>query len=231
MTGLEKITARIEAQARERARVVLQKAEEDCCRLAEEYAARAEQTRTRIAEEAAAAREVMISSTRSAVEKEERELIAATRKALVDEAFDAAKKELFSTDYGKYRELLVALLVNALLEQDRITKQSIEMGDEVEEVERFEVLLNAADRERFGTAVVEGARRVTERRIGAANAAKLCLAPDTADIDGGLVLRLGNVELNCSLSVVLADLRTEMECRVAELLFRPEEEKEEQAEN
>ena len=226
MTGLEKITARIEAQARERAREMLQKAEEDCCRLAEEYAARAEQARERIANEAATAREVMISATRAGVEKEHRELIAATRTALLDEAFEEAKRALFSTDYGKYRELLVALLVNALLEQDRVTKQSIEMGDEVEEVERFEVLLNAADRERFGAAVVDGARRVAERRIGAANAAKLCLAAQSADIDGGLVLRFGNVELNCSLSVVLADLRTEMEGRVAELLFHREEEAE-----
>ena len=226
MTGLEKITARIEAQARERARLMLQKAEEDCCQMAEEYAAKAEQARVRIAEEAAAAREVMISATRAAVEKEQRELMATTRTALLDEAFEQAKKALFSTDYGKYRELLVALLVNALLEQDRITKQSIEMGDEVEEIEHFEVLLNKTDRESFGSAVVEGARRVAERRIGAANAAKLVLAADAADIDGGLVLRLGNVELNCSLAVVMADLRAELEDRVAELLFHREEEAE-----
>ena len=226
MTGLEKITARIEAQARERARLMLQKAEEDCCQMAEEYAAKAEQARVRIAEEAAAEREVMICATRAAVEKEQRELIAATRTALLDEAFEEAKKALFSTDYGKYRELLVALLVNALLEQDRITKQSIEMGDEVEEIEHFEVLLNKNDRESFGSAVVEGARRVAERRIGVANAAKLMLAADTANIDGGLVLRLGNVELNCSLAVVMADLRAELEDRVAELLFHSEAEAE-----
>ena len=106
------------------------------------------------------------------------------------------------------------------------TKQSIEMGDEVEEIEHFEVLLNKNDRESFGSAVVEGARRVAERRIGAANAAKLMLAADTANIDGGLVLRLGNVELNCSLAVVMADLRAELEDRVAELLFHSEAEAE-----
>ena len=192
--------------------------------MAEEYAAKAEQTRARIAEEAAAKREMMISATRAGVEKEQRELIASTRKALLDEAFEEAKKTLFSTDYGKYRELLVALLVNALLEQDRITKQSIEMGDEVEEIERFEVLLNKNDRESFGAYVVDGARRDAERRIGAENAAKLVLATDTAPIDGGLVLRLGNVELNCSLSAVLADLRAGLENRVAELLFHSEKE-------
>lgn len=223
MTGLEKITARIVAEGRERARVLLQQAEEECRATAAEYAARAEALRERLTSEAESERAVMVSRARADVEKARRELLTATRNALLDEAFEAAKRELCSTDYGKYRELLSALLVSALLEQDRVTRESVAMGDEVEEIDRFEVLLNAEDRERFGSAVVENARRVVERRIGYADAAKLCLAGETAPIEGGLVLRFGNVELNCSLSVILDELRRDMEQRVAEVLFAPEE--------
>lgn len=219
MTGLEKIIARIETEGRDCAGLLLQQAEEECRRTAAEYAARAEAVRERLSAEAEKECEVMITRARAGVERTHREVLAETRTALLDEAFEAAKERLCSTDYGQYRELLVALLVSALLEQQRVTRASLEMGDEVEEVERFEVLLNANDRERFGKAVIDGARRVVERRIGAENAAKICLSQEVASIDGGLVLRFGDVSLNCSLSVILNDIRRELEPRVSEVLF------------
>lgn len=219
MTGLEKIIARIEAEGRERAGLLLQHAEEECRATAAEYAARAEAVREKLSGEAQSQCEVMISRARAAVEREHREVLTKARNDLLDEVFEAAKARLCSTDYGQYRELLVALLVSALLEQQRVARESVAMGDEVEEVERFEVLLNAEDRERFGSFVIDGARRVAERRIGAENAAKLCVSDETAPIDGGLILRFGNVELNCSLSVVLNDVRRELEPRISALLF------------
>ena len=106
-----------------------------------------------------------------------------------------------------------------MLEQHRAEEQSIAFGDEVEEIERFEVMLNAADRDRFGAQVITDARRVVERRIGAAKAAKLTLSDACADIDGGLVLRFGDVELNCSLAVLMAGVRRDLEGRVGEILF------------
>ena len=224
MTGLEKITERIASEAREKARLCLQEAEEDCRRIAQEYAARAEAARERIKKESLARGEALIARSRTEVVTQRRELLATARAEMLDRAFAAAGEELRSTDYGKYRELLTALLVCALLEQDRTERESLAMGDEVEAVDRFEVLLNAEDRERFGKAVVEGARKITERRIGVQKAQKLCLGEGAAEIDGGLILRFGDVELNCALSVLLADLRGEMEGKVAAVLFADEQE-------
>lgn len=222
MNGLEKITARIQADARERARIILQEAEEDCRRITAEYDERAEAARKRIEDENLRAGEALIARTRTEAANFQRDLTQTTRAALLDRAFEAAKQDLRSTDHGKYRELLVALLVSALLEQDRAETESREWGDEEATVERLEVLLNAEDRERFGPAVIEGARKTAERRIGREKAAKLTLSDKTADIDGGVVLRFGNVELNCSLTVILADLRHELEARVAAVLFGDE---------
>ena len=222
MTGLEKITERIANEAREKARLCLQQAEEDCRRIAQDYASRAEAARERIKKESLARGEELIARSRTEVATQRREAIAAARAQMLDEAFCAAGRELRSTDYGKYRELLIALLVSALLEQDRAEREGVAMGDEIEQVECFEVLLNSEDRERFGNAVIEGARKVAERRIGAQKAQKLCLCEQTAAIDGGLVLRFGNVELNCSLSVLLADIRGEIEGKIAQILFADE---------
>lgn len=219
MTGLEKIIERIEQEARERASAILQHSEEECTALAKEYATRAEQTRERMEREGMETIESMVNAARAQSEKTHTELLQSARRALLDEAFDRAKRELCDTDYGKYRELLCALLVSALLEQHRAEQQSIEYGDEVEEFARFEVLFNEKDRASLGAQVVADARRTVERRIGAGKAAKLTLGEQSVDIDGGLVLRFGDVELNCTLAVLMADIRRELEGRVSDILF------------
>jgi vacuolar-type H+-ATPase subunit E/Vma4 len=161
----------------------------------------------------------LLNAARAESEKTHTEILQRTRSALIDEAFERAKHEICDTDFGKYRELLCALLTTALLEQHRTEQQSIAFGDEVEPFERFEVLLNATDRERFGAQIVNDARRTVERRIGAEKAAKLTLGDETVDISGGLVLRFGDVELNCTLDVLMADIRRKLTPRVGEILF------------
>ena len=219
MTGLEKIIDRIQTEARERAGITLQNAEKECTELAKEYAARSEQARARIEKEGLEAAQAMLNAARAETEKTHIEILQNMRAALIDEAFERAKHEICDTDFGKYRELLAALLTSALLEQHRTEQQSIAFGDEVEPFERFEVLLNASDRERFGTQIVSDARRTVERRIGAQKAAMITLAEETVDISGGLILRFGDVELNCTLDVLMADIRRKLTPRVTEILF------------
>lgn len=219
MTGLEKIIDRIQTEARERASEILQRSEEECVALAKDYAARAEALRESIEKTGEQDMQSMLLAARAQTQKERAAILQKAQNGLLDEAFARAQKEITSDDCGKYRELLVALLVLALLDQHRTEQQSIAYGDEVEELTSFEVLLNAKDRALYGTQVVEGARRVVERRIGAEKARKLVLADEAADIDGGLVLRFGDVELNCTLGLLMADIRRELTPRVSALLF------------
>ena len=219
MTGLEKIIERIQTEARERASKTLQNAESEATALAQEYAARSEGVRTRIEKEGLEAAQAMLDAARAETEKTHTEILQNMRTKLIDEAFERAKKEICGTDYGKYRELLAALLTTAILDQHRTEQQSIAFGDEVEPFEHFLVLMNAADRERFGIQVIHDVRRAVERRIGTEKAAKLCLAEQVADISGGLILRFGDVELNCTLDVLMADIRRELTPRVTEILF------------
>jgi V/A-type H+-transporting ATPase subunit E len=219
MNGLGKITERILLDAKEKAREILETAQAECRAVAESYAEKAEALRDEISAAAEAEGEALISRAKSAAAMTRRNLLLSTRAALIDEAFERAGRELCDDSFGKYRELLCALLVSALLEQHRAEQQSIEFGDEVEEFECFEVLFNEKDRERFGAQVIADARRTVERRIGAQKAAKIELGAQCADIDGGLVLRFGDVELNCTLGVLMADIRRELETRVAGILF------------
>ena len=49
--------------------------------------------------------------------------------------------------------------------------------------------------------------------------ALLTLSKETADIDGGLILRSGSVEVNCAFETQLRMLREEMAAQVAGILF------------
>lgn len=219
MTGLEKIIHRIREDARERATAILESAGKDCEAVATEYAQRADRIRRESAQHTLQEGEELISRTRSAAAMTRRNILLEARAQVLDEAFEAARGEICDTDYGKYRELLVALLSCALLEQVKSEKESLALGDEITPVEYYEVALNATDLPRFGKSVMEGVRRVAERRIGTERMAKLRLCETPAEIDGGLILRYGSVEVNCSLTALLAGMRQELEERVLAVLF------------
>lgn len=219
MTGLDKIIARISDDATARARVIVEAAQADCRAMAESYAKKAEATRAEIEARTAREGEILISRARSAVAMHRKNTYLTTKNAVIDEAFEAAKRELRDTDFGKYRELLTALLTSALLEEALSSEQAAAFGDEVTEFAYYEVIFNREDREKYGAAVVEAARKNALRHIGAARAEKLRLGDDTADIDGGLILRYGGIELNCSLSMLMAEMKAELAGKVAALLF------------
>ena len=219
MNGLDKITDRILTDAKDKARRILEEAQNDCRQAAQDYADKADAIRDRIATRTMQEGEALIARARSSAAMTRRDILIATKAKLLNEAFEAAKAQICDTDYGKYRELLVALLSCALLEQAQNEQTSLELGDEIEEFEVFEVLMTKADKERFGTAVLEGARKVTERRIGSARTEKLRLSEEDADIEGGLILRYGNVETNCSISALLAGMRRELEPKISAILF------------
>ena len=48
---------------------------------------------------------------------------------------------------------------------------------------------------------------------------KLRLSNEIANIDGGLILRYGSVETNCSISALLAGMRRELEPKISAILF------------
>lgn len=219
MTGLEKILDRISSDAAEDARRILTETELECRRIAEEYAAKGIATRDSVIEKAEKEGELLIARARSTVEMDRRNLLLAARANVIDRAFDRAKAAIKDTDFGKYRELLTALLVCAMIDVANAEKESLALGDEVVEYETAEVLFNAADREAFGLSVVNEARRTLERRLGAERARRLCLSEDSAAIEGGLILRCGSIETNCSLAMLIAEIRRETESKVAAILF------------
>lgn len=220
LNGLEKITDKILADAEARAARILADAEAQSAAITADYQARANAIKESLSE--AAEREGMgqVSRAKATAATAKRNLLLATKSALIDDVFDSALDGTKKLADENYTDLLAGLLAAAMLEELDAEEKSKQYGEEdAEEPAEYEVLLNQRDRDRVGKAVVEAARKKLEGKADAKKLSRLKLAKNTVAIDGGLVLRCGAVEANCSLSLLFAQLREELESDVSRALF------------
>ena len=227
MNGIEKITARIETDMKAEIEAILKEGEAKAAQIKAEYEAKAKAEAAAAAEAgiAAAARqkERLESSAKMDAKKE---LLAAKQECL-DEAFAAAQKKLLTLSEDEYVELLAKMVV-----------RSAKTG-------REELIFSAADKARVGAKVVAKANsmlaaavapelpsEVKDSKVGGIIAkvvngasalmqgtAMLTLADETREMDGGVTLRDGNVEVNCAFETQLRVLRGSMAAEIAAILF------------
>ena len=223
MTGLDKIVGRILEDAQSEADRILADAERECAKLKEDYAARAEQIRETLSNEAERDALDMISRAKSSAATQKRNYILQRKSDLVDEAFADAMEGVRRMSDEKYTKLMIGLLTACFLGQLEAEKTCLELYGEEEaaEPEAYEVIMNPRDRDRCGDALIEGVRKKLCDKTAEQKLAKLTLAKTTAPLDGGFILRCGSIETNCTLSLLFAQLRTELETEVGQALFVP----------
>ena len=119
----------------------------------------------------------------------------------------------------QYLDLLGKMLRGAMRRQLEDEAESLRLYGEDIAPEAYEVVLNSRDRDYYGERLMNAFKSGFGAKLPAATVRKLRLATDTAAIDGGLILRAGPVETNCSLSMLLAANRRETEVRVSRILF------------
>ncbi len=221
MNGLDKITDKILAQAQEEANAILAAADAECARISSQYANRAAQIKTELSERAEREGTDIVARAKSAAANEKRNLLLQTKSELVDEVFDTTLAGLLSLSDEKYTDLLAGLLTAAMLEQAEAEKISRSLYGEEEAMapDTYEVLLNTRDRSRVGNGLIEAAKKKLSGKLPAETLARLSLSERTVSIDGGLILRYGDIESNCSLSLLFAQLREEFEVEVSRALF------------
>ncbi len=229
MNGIEKITARIETDAKAEVAEILREAEEKAAAIREQYKAQAaaEAKAAEAAGKEAAQRQT--ERLESAAQMEAKKQMLAAKQACLNEAFSKAQEKLLALSEGEYAQLLARMAVKAA-----------KTGKE-------EILLNARDRERVGSQVAAKANAMLAEAVkpeaaekagkvgGRAGAvlsavvtgasallqgtAQLTLSQETREMAGGLTLRDGNVEVNCAFETQLRVLREEMAAEVAGILF------------
>lgn len=221
MNGLDKITDRILSAANGEADRILAGAQAECDKISSEYASRAAQIKSDLSDKAEREGTDIVTRARSAAANQKRNLLLQTKSELVDEVFDDTLAGLLALSDEKYTTLLVGLLSAAMLEQIDAESVSREIYGEEEAMEPpvYEVILNNRDRARCGDALIQATKKKIGAKVPSEKLDRLTLSEKTVSIDGGLILRYGDVESNCTLSLLFAQLREELEVEVSRALF------------
>ena len=219
MTGLEKVTGKIIADAEADAREILSKADDECVAIREKHGAALEAELERLTEAGDRECQALIVRARSSAAMAKRNAILEARAAILNEAYAAAEKQVRTMNNEQYLDLLQKMLRSALKRQLEGEEESMRLYGEDIAPASYEVVLSPRDRDGLGEKLLTAFQSGYGAKLPAAAVRKLVLARDTAPIDGGLILRCGLVETNCSLAMLMAENRRETEARVSRILF------------
>lgn len=192
MKGTEKIIAHIEADAQAQADAVLGEARQRCEAIKARFDEKAARLYSdRIREGVKACQDQEDSALRIS-RMEARKSVLSVKQEMVEKSFDLAVQQIVALPDEKYTAFLANLV-----------KKAGPAGDE-------EIILNAADRARVGEALIKAVN---------AGGAKMKLSDETRDIKGGLILRRGSIETNCSVELLVELCRGELSAKLADVLF------------
>lgn len=198
MNGLDKITARIEADASADAAAIVREAKERCTQILAE-ADRASQDRYwECAREGMKSVEARTQRLSRAADMEARKTILAFKQETVSSVFDRVREQLLSLPRAEYLDFLTEKV-----------HQAATVGDE-------ELILNEKDRKELGPELLGRAgKRLAERGLTPA----LRLSEETGDFPGGVIVRRGDVSVNCSIDALVEQARSDLAAEVAATLF------------
>ncbi len=221
MIGLDKVTGKILADAEADAALSRDAAEEDCAAIIARYEAETAAERERMREASDRECQAIVLRAKSSAAMARRDAVLEARAAILDEAYATAEREIRAMTGDAYLDLLSKMLRTALRHQLEAEADSLRLYGENISPASYEVLLSERDRQIYGHRLLRAFSTGLGAKFPTSALSKLALAPEGqgADIDGGLVLRCGDVEINCTLSMLLAQNRRETEAKVSQILF------------
>jgi V/A-type H+-transporting ATPase subunit E len=194
MKGTEKIIAHIQADADAQAAEILARADARCAEIRETYEQKAKEAYAETIRAGVKENQDRLDSMERLAKMESRKAVLALKQDMVAKSFDRAVDQLVALPEAQYIALLAKLAVKASV-----------TGDE-------EIVLNARDRKAVGEKLVKAANE----KLGGG---KLRLAKETGSFKGGLILRRGNIEANCTAELLVDLCREEMAAELAGVLF------------
>ena len=198
MNGIERISSRLVADAEAEIAALNAETKARCDEIAADYERRAqEEYQSRMAEGVRAA-ETRLQRLGSAAEMEAKKSILAFKQEMVAKAFDEAAKKLTNLPKEQYVQFLASQAAAAA-----------SVGTE-------ELIFNDRDKAAVGADVAKAANALLQQK-GVKGA--LTVSAETRPISGGVIVRQGNIEVNCAVETLVQLRRSELASQVAEILF------------
>ena len=227
MNGIEKITGQIDADIQKEIDAIAAQAQAQAAEIGAGYDRQAQEQTQAILERGKRDAALRRERLGSVAQLEARKLTLSAKQEMVGRAFDLALQKLVDLPEADYIALLARLAVAA------------------SRTGREQVIFSQKDRARYGKQVVTQANEILARRVapklpedltasragavldrvvtGASavlsGTGMLTLAEESRPMAGGLILRDGRVETNCSFEVLIRLQRGALSAEVAQVLF------------
>ena len=198
MKGTEKIIAHIRADGDAQAKKIIDEASKQAEELRAESFKAALAEYEKLMQAGNAECEDILSGSRRIAEMEAKKSVLSVKQEMVASAFDAARSEIVNMPRDKYTQFLA-----------RMAADAASTGEE-------EILLNESDRKELGKAVCKAANELLSAK---GVPGRLTLSEDTADICGGVIIRCGGIETNCSIDALIRQRRSGLSTEVAAAMF------------
>lgn len=198
MKGTEKIIAHIRADGDAEAKKILDAAAKQAEEIRAASFKEALSEYERLMEAGNAECEDILSGSRRIAEMEAKKSVLSVKQEMISAAFDAAREEIVNMPRDKYTQFLA-----------RMAAEAAAGGME-------EIVLNARDKAEVGKSVCKAANELLSAK---GTPGKLTVSEDTADISGGVIVRFGGIETNCSIDALIRQRRSGLSTEVAAALF------------
>lgn len=198
MNGIEKINARLKADAQAEVDAIRAETEARCAEIAAEYAAKAQEAYEQRMSRGRADCAAGLERAKAGADMEQRKALLQFKQEMVSAAFEKAVEAILSLPREEYTAYLSYLAAEACT-----------LGTE-------EIALSAADRETIGPELLKKTGALLKAR---GISPRLHLSSHTAPIRGGLVVRQGNIEINCAVETLVKLHRSGLASQVADILF------------
>ena len=195
MKGTEKIIAHIRSDAEAQVDAILAQAEQQCAGIRSDFDKQAAAIYTERLRAGVKETQDRVDSVSRIARMEGRKELLAAKQEMVSRSFQRAQEQIVSLPRERYLAFLAGLAARASV-----------TGDE-------EIILNARDRELLGEDVAAAANARLQN-------GRLRLSGDVGDFAGGLILRRGSIEVNCTLELLVELSQGELSAKVAEVLFQ-----------
>lgn len=198
MKGTEKIIAHIRADGDAEAKKILDAAAKQAEEKRAESFKAALSEYEKLMQAGNAECEDILSGSRRIAEMEAKKSVLSVKQEMISAAFDAAREEIVNMPRDKYTQFLA-----------RMAAEAATSGME-------EIVLNARDKAEVGKSVCKAANELLSAK---GTPGKLTVSEDTADISGGVIVRFGGIETNCSIDALIRQRRSGLSTEVAAALF------------
>ena len=198
MKGTEKIIAHIRADGDAEAKKIIDAASKQAEEKRAESFKAALSEYEKLMQAGNAECEDILSGSRRIAEMEAKKSVLSVKQEMISAAFDAAREEIVNMPRDKYTQFLAGMAAEAAAS-----------GME-------EIVLNARDKAEVGKSVCKAANELLSAK---GTPGKLTVSEDTADISGGVIVRFGGIETNCSIDALIRQRRSGLSTEVAAAMF------------